>query len=396
MTQHSFGEALNGAWGAATRAAAAQPGPETTSVFARVRRRRRAAVARLGAVALVAAGAAAFGGVSLAGAFATVPPPGASPSPTATSASPTPSSTGPEDPRAGIPVNFLIVIARAGTQGDAHLNSLEAASIVHISADRTRVEVIPVTLWSQMHVDGCATTDGTEFRGQDALLSFAYSEGFAHGTTASGIDCTAHAIEANTGVAIDGAVLLDAAGLATITDGVGGADVCLAEPAVMADWGVDLAPGENRLDGESLAAIIRPYFDHATFTVSPAESVRVEREARAYAGLLRSLLENGTFGSREKMADFEDGLASRATETGIAADHEAIVALAYSLRDLDADSMMAVGAPINLPEPTVGDTSDASLRARAQLITEAWHEGFARIVRDEAPAGAVVWPRSTC
>ena len=396
MTQHSFGEALNGAWGAATRAAAAQPGPETTSVFARVRRRRRASVARLAAVALVAAGAVAFGGASLAGAFTTVPPPGGSPSPTATSASPSPGSTGPEDPRAGMPVNFLMVIARPGTQGDAHLNSLEAASIVHVSADRTRVEVIPVTLWSQMHVDGCATTDGTEFLGQDANLTFAYSEGSAHGTAESGVECTVHAIEANTGVAIDGAVLLDAAGLAAIADAIGGADVCLAEPAVMPARGIDLSAGLNRLDGVSLAAIIQPYVDRVTRTISPVESVRVEREARAYAGLLRSMLASGMLGSPQKMADFEDGLASRATETGIAADHEAIVALAYSLRDLDADSMMAVGAPINLPEPTVGDTSDASLRARAQLITEAWHEGFARIVRDEAPAGAVVWPRSTC
>ncbi len=121
-----------------------------------------------------------------------------------------------------------------GTEEGAGARS-DTAMIMHISADRKRIEVVSVPRDTLVDIPECTTLDGeTTESSTDTQFNFAFSTGSNGGNetkdVASGAACTQRTVEQMTGIRIDDFVVVDFNGLSTMVDSLGGVKVYVDEP----------------------------------------------------------------------------------------------------------------------------------------------------------------------
>ncbi|NYS35245.1 LCP family protein, partial [Streptococcus danieliae] len=100
-----------------------------------------------------------------------------------------------------------------GTEEGAGARS-DTAMIMHISADRKRIEVVSVPRDTLVDIPECTTLDGeTTESSTDTQFNFAFSNGSNGGNetkdVASGAACTQRTVEQMTGIRIDDFVVVD-------------------------------------------------------------------------------------------------------------------------------------------------------------------------------------------
>lgn len=125
----------------------------------------------------------------------------------------------------------------------------DALMLVHFSADKKRIDAVQIPRDTLVDLDPCKSPGGSSFAGgQDVMINAALEGGPA---------CSVNAVEQLSDVRIDHFVQLDFDGFASMVDALGGVDVCIDEPLVDADAKLDLAAGDQRLDGKNALALAR-------------------------------------------------------------------------------------------------------------------------------------------
>ncbi|GIJ66130.1 LCP family protein [Virgisporangium ochraceum] len=114
----------------------------------------------------------------------------------------------------------------------------DSIMLAHLPADRSAPYLISLSRDQMM-----------PFRGDRERLSFYY----AH----DGIRGLRDAVQSLTGIPIDGAVEVDFAGLVTVTDAVGGVDLCVRRKAVSEHTGRIFQPGCRHFSGEEAMDYLR-------------------------------------------------------------------------------------------------------------------------------------------
>jgi LCP family protein required for cell wall assembly len=89
------------------------------------------------------------------------------------------------------------------------------------------------------------------------MFNSAFSEGWnAGGDYASAVACTMSTTQHNTGLVLDGFVLVDFAGFTTMVDALGGVPMCIPDKINAPEADLYLEPGEQVLDGHD--ALVTP------------------------------------------------------------------------------------------------------------------------------------------
>ena len=125
----------------------------------------------------------------------------------------------------------------------------DALMLVHFSADNSRIDAVQIPRDTLVDLDACQDTGGGTFEGGQGVMINAALEG--------GPACSVSAVEQLSDVRIDHFVQLDFDGFASMVDALGGVDVCIDEPLVDPDAKLDLAAGDQRLDGKDALALAR-------------------------------------------------------------------------------------------------------------------------------------------
>lgn len=141
------------------------------------------------------------------------------------------------DNYAGVAVNILVlgsdtregannVDGSSGTVDVAGARS-DTAMILHVSADRSRMEVVSIPRDTLVDIPTCTRADGTQTYAQsDTMFNQAFANGAGEGASpqdvAAGAACTIRTVEAMTGIHIDDFVVVDFAGLQGMVDALGG------------------------------------------------------------------------------------------------------------------------------------------------------------------------------
>ncbi|MEU4442313.1 LCP family protein [Actinosynnema sp. NPDC050801] len=141
------------------------------------------------------------------------------------------------------PASNARTVLLIGTDGGGNTDSIV---LVRIAAD-TPVSAV----W--LPRDALVDLPGV---GVDRLNS-AYARGREVGGGQAGAEALARAVESLTGVAVDHHAEIDVAGVAALSDVVGGVDVCLRKPARDHLSGVDLPAGRILLGGQQALAFLR-------------------------------------------------------------------------------------------------------------------------------------------
>ncbi|WP_164505210.1 LCP family protein [Actinomyces gaoshouyii] len=123
-----------------------------------------------------------------------------------------------------------------GSEGseDTSVARSDTAMIMHVSADRSRVEVVSIPRDLLVDIPSCKTYNGTESAPQpETMFNSAFATGAGTGTDSKalgiGAACAINTVEKTTGVNIDEFMIVDFHGLKTMIDALGGVNLYVSE-----------------------------------------------------------------------------------------------------------------------------------------------------------------------
>ena len=124
-----------------------------------------------------------------------------------------------------------------GSQGDDEVSVArsDTALVMHISADRKRVDAVSIPRDTLVDIPECTTLDGGKTEAsEDAPFNSAFAKGAGSSSddkkaVASGAACTLKTVETLTNVRIDDFIVVDFTGLSKVVDSLGGVHVQVDE-----------------------------------------------------------------------------------------------------------------------------------------------------------------------
>ncbi|PVU82125.1 transcriptional regulator [Cellulomonas sp. WB94] len=176
---------------------------------------------------------------------------------------PTQAPANPDDPNAGKAVNILLIGSdvRSGENGTiggvvTGMRS-DTTILLHISADRSRIEAVSIPRDSLVKIPKCDRSDGTSSKAQTGMFNSAFSIGSESGKVSDAAACTMKTVEQTTGVFIDHYVVIDFAGFITMINALGGVPICVPNDMDSPDAGLHVSAGFQTLDGPTALAYAR-------------------------------------------------------------------------------------------------------------------------------------------
>ncbi|MEV0892856.1 LCP family protein [Promicromonospora sp. NPDC050262] len=259
----------------------------------------------------------------------------------------------PKDPNAGTPLNIVVMgsDSRSGDNdalaGGGEIGARSDTTVVmHISGDRSRVEMISIPRDSTVDVPSCTTADGaTTAELYGTKFNAAFSQGVQVGqTVADGALCTVKTIEGLTGVYMDGFIVVDFAGFSSMVDAVGGIDVCVEEPIysekanhLSLDTGLHTLKGVKALDyarartGQGLG--------------DGSDLGRIGRQQEVMASLARKVLSQEVLTNPSKTLKLLNAVTGSLTMNEELASIDGLAGLAYSMRNVRPDTITFMTVP---------------------------------------------------
>jgi LCP family protein required for cell wall assembly len=272
----------------------------------------------------------------------------------------------PNDPFGGRAVNILItaIDSREGENAAYSGDTMETVlndvnMIAHLSADRSRVDVVAIPRDTLLETPDCTRPDGTETHGGSTrMINVAFQRGSDNDFTAKdeGVACVMKTVELATDIRLDTFVLVQFAGFANVVDGLGGVSICVPEGLVGKKSGVDLPPGMNHLDGRKALAFARTREGKTYYGdwLTGADTERISRQQELIATVINKVLASGNLQSLGKL----NATATAVTrslyvgpELGSVMD---LAGLAYALRNIKMENVSLFTAP------WVQDTQDTN------------------------------------
>lgn len=259
----------------------------------------------------------------------------------------------PEDPNAGVPLNIVVMgsDSRDGANdalaGGGEIGARSDTTLVmHISGDRSRVEMISIPRDSTVDVPSCTTTEGaTTAELYSTKFNAAFSQGVqVGGTVADGALCTVKTVEKLTGVFMNGFIVVDFAGFSSMIDAVGGVEVCVEEAIYSPEANhLALEPGTHTLRGVKALDYARARKGDGLGDGS--DLGRIGRQQEVMASLARKVLSQEVLTNPAKTLNFLDAVTDSLTMNEELASIDGLAGLAYSMRNVRPDTITFVTVP---------------------------------------------------
>lgn len=254
----------------------------------------------------------------------------------------------------------LLVLGSDSRQGDNDVDGSAAtetvarsdtAMIMHVSADRKRIDVVSIPRDTLVKVPDCKSSDGSTVSGSDSEM---FNQAFANGAgtgndenaIASGAACTIKTVEKLTGVYIDEYVVVDFDGLSNMIDSLGGVKVYVSEDIDDTDYtGLVLKKGCYTMDGATALKYAR--VRHGVGDGSDIQ--RIARQQNLMSAMLRTAKEKSLLTNADDLYSFaKSALSSLTTSPGIGS-LSTLAGLAQSIQDLGMNNVNFVTMPNEAP-----------------------------------------------
>jgi len=291
----------------------------------------------------------------------------------------------PGDPYAGKAVNILVVGSdqRGGMVNDGVGGArADTTFIAHVSADRTRVDAvsIPRDLW--ITIPNCVYEDGSRVPGSGASnqkfnAAFAFGGMGSKGSMTSAVACAMKAVEALSGVRLDGYVVVNFTGFAKIVNTIGGIDIYLPCEVFSRKAGnLSLPKGPNHLGGKAALAYARARTGKGLGDGS--DLMRIARQQAVFEAVARKVLSMNYLTDIKTLYNFVGSVAD-AVFTDLGPSLADIAGFGMSLKNLSGDDFTFAMIPVG----SAGDGgSVVMIPSRAEPIF--------KTLRKDTPLSAVV------
>ena len=292
---------------------------------------------------------------------------------------PTVHAPDPEDEAKGEPLNLLLIGSddRSGENGSigGHFGGMRSDTtiLMHISADRDRVELLSIPRDLMVDIPACKMTNGKE-----TVATFdQFNNAFAYGAMVgedveSAAACAISTVEQMTDVYINGYFVVDFSGFITMVDAIGGVEVCVQEEIFAPKANnLHLEPGLRELDGAKALDYARARVGKGLGDGSDIK--RIERQQQLLANTVNKVLSKNLLTQQVDLYRFLDAATKSLMADEKFASIPTLAGLAYSLRNVK-------GANITFMTPKLATYPQNKNRVIfAPEVDEIW----AKIARDE-------------
>lgn len=251
----------------------------------------------------------------------------------------------PEDQDKGEPLNLLLIGSddrsgeNAGIGGSFEGMRSDTTILMHISAERDRVELISLPRDLMVDIPACRMTNGKETVATYDQFNAAFAFGaVVGGDVESAAACAIATTEKLTDVYIDGYFVVDFKGFITMVDAIGGVDVCVPNDihAPKAN-NLRLEAGMQHLDGAVA-------LDYARARVGKglgdgSDLGRIERQQQLLATTVNKVLSKNLLTQQVELYRFLDAATKSLAADEKFASIPTLAGLAYSLRNIDGGNI---------------------------------------------------------
>ncbi len=261
---------------------------------------------------------------------------------------PSPSvSADPSDSKAGRPVNVLVLGSDQRDGANGEIGGQEAGMrsdttiLLHVSADRSRIEMVSIPRDSLVDIPACTLTNGKTTRPQrNAMFNSAFALGYDNGgDLASAAACTVSTMQENTGIPIDEVVVVDFAGFQSMIDAIGGVQMCIAQDVYDKYTGLDLTAGLHKLDGMQALQYARAR--HGS-SFDGSDTARAGRQQQLIANVANEVLSKNLLTDGANLMQFLSA-ATQSVKTDLSVTD--LTGLAFSLRGIDRENITFMTVP---------------------------------------------------
>ena len=260
----------------------------------------------------------------------------------------------PTDASKGRPINILLMGSDSRAGANAAIGGAnegmrsDTAIILHVSADRSRMEFVSIPRDSWVKISDCTLFDGTVVKGRTTKFNAAFSNGARNNNPAEAAACTLNTVEDLTGIFIDDYVVIDFVGFANMVDALGGVPMCVPGRIVGWDSTLDVYPGPQIFDGATAiewartrkARVGKQYYDGTDIKRMKAQQVLM-------AHMVETALSKNLLWDSGQIREFITSAADSLTVSPRLGDPEFVIGLAFSLRHISKDSIVFATVPFD-------------------------------------------------
>ncbi|WP_062384287.1 LCP family protein [Demequina iriomotensis] len=256
-----------------------------------------------------------------------------------------------DDPSAGKAVNILLLGSdtRLGEdnqdlgKGDVGGMRNDTTMIAHISADRSRIELVSIPRDSRVAISDCKMLDGSTVRGWTGKFNIAFANGGSQGNVAEAAACVMTTIYDLTGLLVDHYAVVDFSGFVDMVDAVDGVPMCIPNYVYSSKAHLELEAGAQVLDGETALAWARART--GTGLGDGTDLMRIERQQELLTNMARKVLGLNVLTDVTKGTKFVNALARSLTMDPELGDGHYLIGLAWSLRNFDTSNLYMATVP---------------------------------------------------
>lgn len=260
----------------------------------------------------------------------------------------------PDDPNAGVPVNILLLGsdtregANAAIGGENSSVASDTTLIVHLSADRSRVEVVSIPRDSLVDVPPCTMSDGTVLPAvKGTMFNHAFSRGWQNGgDLASATACAMSTVESLTGLYLDGAVVADFNGFSAMVEALGGVPITIPEAISSPKaGGLVLQAGPQVLTPWEATQLSRARTGKGWGLEIGSDLKRIERQQALLGAMASAVADKNLLTDLPALTRFVDAATKSLTVSDSIGSARDITGLALSLRHISFDEIVFTQVP---------------------------------------------------
>lgn len=270
------------------------------------------------------------------------------------------------DPQPGEPLNFLVLgsdersgdsdVDGAGAAGEVTGMRADTTMIVHVSADRDRMDVVSIPRDTLVEIPACRLPDGTVTESHTGMFNSAFSIGGATGSVGSAAACSIRTVERLTGLTIDDFVVVDFAGFVNVIDALDGIAVHVPEEVDDPLYtGLQLEAGCQVLDGRTALAYAR--VRHGVGR--GGDIARISRQQDVVEAVSQEVLGRDILTDLPSLYAFLDAATQSLTTGSELGSLTTLAGLANSVRGLESEDITFVTMPFEPAGPRVVPTSES-------------------------------------
>jgi len=234
----------------------------------------------------------------------------------------------------------------------------DVTMLLHVNAAHTAATVISFPRDLILPVPACPTSKGGWYSASSAAM--------LNSTLNHGLSCPVLTIEKLLGIDdINYAAEISFAGVAAMSDAVGGVPVCLASPIKDPYVGLDLPAGTSTISGTTALAFLRSR--HGVDDGS--DLARISNQQNFLSSLLRTITSAGTLSNPIKLYQLAEAATQNMTLSDTMGETKTMVGMAVALKSIPLSQITFVQYPV-VDDPdnsahVLKDDYGASLLAKA-------------------------------